>query len=195
MAIREIVKIGQPVLRQRAVKVNRFGSGLKTLIDDMVETMRAAPGIGLAAPQVGVAERVIVVEIPEDEKIPGSGKLYALINPEIVKASREEVLGEEGCLSIPNLVGDVWRAEWLTVKGQDAEGKEVRIKATDWLARAFQHEIDHLNGRLFVDMATEIRRLVRTEDGIVAVPLDSDRATPASSPATPVVHQKTPTLG
>ena len=195
MAIREIVKIGQPVLRQRAAKVNRFGSGLKTLIDDMVETMRAAPGIGLAAPQVGVAERVIVVEIPEDEKIPGSGKLYALINPEIVKASREEVLGEEGCLSIPNLVGDVWRAEWLTVKGQDAEGKEVRIKATDWLARAFQHEIDHLNGRLFVDMATEIRRLVRTEDGIVAVPLDSDRAMPTSSSATPVVHQKTPTLG
>lgn len=194
MAIREIVKIGQPVLRQRAAKVNRFGSGLKTLIDDMVETMRAAPGIGLAAPQIGVPERVIVIEIPEDEKIPGSGKLYTLINPEIVKASRDEVLGEEGCLSIPNLVGDVWRAQWLTVKGLDVEGKEIRIKATDWLARAFQHEIDHLNGRLFVDMATEIRRLVRTEDGIVAVPLNGS-ATPTPHSATPVVHEHTLTLG
>lgn len=194
MAIRDIVKIGQPVLRQRAAKVNRFGSGLKTLIDDMVETMRAAPGIGLAAPQIGVPERVIVVEIPEDEKIPGSGKLYTLINPEIVKASRDEVLGEEGCLSIPNLVGDVWRAQWLTVKGLDVEGKEIRIKATDWLARAFQHEIDHLNGRLFVDMATEIRRLVRTEDGIVAVPLNGS-ATPTPHSTTPVVHEHTLTLG
>ena len=194
MAIRDIVKIGQPVLRQRAAKVNRFGSGLKTLIDDMVETMRAAPGIGLAAPQIGVPERVIVVEIPEDEKIPGSGKLYTLINPEIVKASRDEVLGEEGCLSIPNLVGDVWRAQWLTVKGLDVEGKEIRIKATDWLARAFQHEIDHLNGRLFVDMATEIRRLVRTEDGIVAVPLNGS-ATPTPTSTTPVVHEHTLTLG
>jgi len=194
MAIREIVKIGQPVLRQRAAKVNRFGSGLKTLIDDMVETMRAAPGIGLAAPQIGVPERVIVIEIPEDEKIPGSGKLYTLINPEIVKASRDEVLGEEGCLSIPNLVGDVWRAQWLTVKGLDVEGKEIRIKATDWLARAFQHEIDHLNGRLFVDMATEIRRLVRTEDGIVAVPLNGS-ATPTPHSAAPVVHEHTLTLG
>ncbi len=192
MAIREIVKIGQPVLRQRANKVNRFGSGLKTLIDDMVETMRAAPGIGLAAPQVGVPERVIVVEIPEDEKIPGSGKLYALVNPEIVKSSRDEVLGEEGCLSIPNLVGDVWRSQWLTLKGLDSDGKEVRIKAADWLARAFQHEIDHLNGRLFVDMATEIRRLVRTEDGIVAVPLDGSGP---SAPGTPVVRAKTPSLG
>jgi len=194
MAIRDIVKIGQPVLRQRAAKVNRFGSGLKTLIDDMVETMRAAPGIGLAAPQIGVPERVIVIEIPEDEKIPGSGKLYTLINPEIVKASRDEVLGEEGCLSIPNLVGDVWRAQWLTVKGLDVEGKEIRIKATDWLARAFQHEIDHLNGRLFVDMATEIRRLVRTEDGIVAVPLNGS-ATPTPHSAAPVVHEHTLTLG
>ena len=192
MAIREIVRIGQPVLRQRANKVNRFGSGLKTLIDDMVATMRAAPGIGLAAPQVGVPERVIVVEIPEDEKIPGSGKLYTLVNPEIVKASRDEVLGEEGCLSIPNLVGDVWRAQWLTIKGLDGDGKEVRIKAADWLARAFQHEIDHLNGRLFVDMATQIRRLVRTEDGVVAVPLDGSGT---SSPGTPVIHSKTPSLG
>ncbi len=179
MAVREIVKIGSPVLRARARKVNRFGPQLKTLIDDMVETMRAAPGVGLAAPQVGIAERVIVVEMAEDAEIPGSGKLYAVVNPEIVKTSKEEVLGEEGCLSIPNLVGDVWRAEWVTVKGQDRNGDPVRIKANDWLARIFQHEIDHLNGQLFIDIASEIRRLVRTETGIVAVPLEPARATPA----------------
>ncbi len=173
MAIREIVKIGHPVLRQPAKKVNRFGGNLRQLAADMAETMRAAPGIGLAAPQVGIAERLIVVELPEDEKQPGSGQLYTVVNPEIIKAAREEVLGEEGCLSIPNLVGDVWRRQWVTIKGLDLDGKEIRVKATDWLARAFQHEIDHLNGRLFVDIATEIRRLVRTEDGIIAVPLDN----------------------
>lgn len=180
MAVREIVKIGNPVLRTRARKVNRFGPQLKTLVDDMVETMRAAPGVGLAAPQVGIAERVIVVEMAEDEEVPGSGKLYTVVNPEIVKAAKDEVLGEEGCLSIPNLVGDVWRAEWVTVKGQDINGDPVRIKATDWLARVFQHEIDHINGQLFIDVAAEIRRLVRTEDGVVAVPLEPAQATPAA---------------
>ena len=183
MAVRDIVKIGHPVLRQRARKVNRFGSALKTLVEDMVETMRDAPGIGLAAPQVGVSERVIVVEVPEDEEIAGSGQLHVFVNPEIVKSSREEVLGEEGCLSIPSLVGDVWRAEWITIKGQDADGKEIRLKAGGWLARAFQHEIDHLNGRLFVDMATEIRRLVRTEEGVVAVPFSPASENEASTPA------------
>ena len=179
MAVREIVKIGSPVLRTRARKVNRFGAQPQTLVDDMVETMRAAPGVGLAAPQVGVTERVIVVEMPEDADVPGSGRLYAVVNPEIVKASKDEVLGEEGCLSIPNLVGDVWRAEAVTIKGQDVNGEPLRIKATDWLARIFQHEIDHLNGQLFIDVATEIRRLVRTEEGIVAVPLEPVTAAPA----------------
>ena len=107
-------------------------------------------------------------------------------------SSRDEVLGEEGCLSIPNLVGDVWRAQWLTIKGLDGDGKEVRIKAADWLARAFQHEIAHLNVRLFAETATEIRRLVRTEDGVMAVPLDGSGT---SSPGTPVIHSKTPSLG
>ena len=183
MAAREIVKIGSPVLRTRARKVNRFGPQLKTLVDDMVETMRAAPGVGLAAPQVGITERVIVIEMSEDPEVPGSGKLYAVVNPEIVKASRDEILGEEGCLSIPNLVGDVWRAEWVTVKGQDVNGEPVRIRATEWLARIFQHEIDHLNGQLFIDVATEIRRLVRTEEGLVGVPLE-----PASVTATGETH-------
>ncbi len=156
MALREIVTVPEPVLRRKARKVTDFGNELQTLIDDMVETMRAAPGVGLAAPQVNVPLRVIVVEFgdEEDENVPP--KLYTLVNPEIVRSSNEMVVGTEGCLSIPGFIGDVDRMKSVTVKGQNRRGQPVRIKAEGWLARIFQHEIDHLEGILFTDRALRV---------------------------------------
>ena len=167
MAIRKIVLIGDEILRKEARKVKKFDKELHRLLDDMVETMRDAPGIGLAAPQVGIADRVIVVELLEEEEDPQSGKLYEFVNPEIVFASNEEVEGEEGCLSIPQIYGDVWRAQKVVIKGQDRHGKPQKVEATDWLARAFQHEIDHINGVLFIDRVESpdnLRRLVKVVD-------------------------------
>lgn len=167
MAVREIKLIGSEVLRKEARKVKRFDKRLHRLIDDMIETMRDAPGIGLAAPQVDVSERVIVVELPEDEEDPQSGQVYEFINPEIVYSSNEQVEGEEGCLSIPEIVGDVWRAQSVVVRGQDRHGKPQEFEAREWLARVFQHEIDHLNGVLFIDRVEgphKLRRLIRMVD-------------------------------
>lgn len=166
MAVRPIVLANDPTLRKKSKKVKDFGGGLQALIGDMVETMRAANGIGLAAPQVGVLERVIVVQLPEDEENPQGGKLFALCNPQIVRADGEEE-GEEGCLCVPGYVGEVKRATSVTVKAQDRRGKKVRIKAEGFLARAFQHEIDHLNGILFIDRVEspdKIRRIVPPEE-------------------------------
>jgi len=165
MAVRPIVLANDPILRKKSKKVKDFGKALQELIDDMVETMHAANGIGLAAPQVGVLERVIVVQLPEDEEDPQSGKLFALCNPEIVRADGEEE-GEEGCLCLPGYVGDVKRATSVTIRAQNRRGKKVRIKAKGLLARAFQHEVDHLNGILFIDRVEspdKIRRIVLPE--------------------------------
>jgi peptide deformylase len=151
MAIREIITIGHPTLRQKARKVTKFGPELKQFVDDMIETMRQAPGVGLAAPQVNAAERIVVIETPADEEEGIPAELYAFVNPEIVKTSRETDEGQEGCLSIPGYVGDVERHTWIVVRGQDAYGKPQRIRAYDYLARIFQHEIDHLEGTLFID--------------------------------------------
>jgi peptide deformylase len=159
MAIREIITLPNKALRSKARKVTSFDKELQTLIDDMIETMRAAPGVGLAAPQVDVPIRVIVVEFreeqeEEDDETPP--KLYTLVNPEIVRAAAEEELGTEGCLSIPGIVGDVERPISVTVKGSNRRGQPVKIKASGWLARIFQHEVDHLNGILFVDRAERV---------------------------------------
>ena len=156
MTLRTIVFTPQPVLRRKARRVTRFDSELQTLIDDMVETMRQAPGVGLAAPQVNVSERLIVVEFgdEEDETVPK--KLYAMINPEITRASTEMEVGTEGCLSIPGFVGDVERAEAVTIKGRNRHGQQMTVKARGWLARIFQHEIDHLDGVLFTDRAIRV---------------------------------------
>jgi peptide deformylase len=162
MAIRQIIYAENPHLRQKSKKARVFGLGLQTLIDDMVETLHEANGLGLAAPQVDVLERVIVIELPEDEEDPQSGKLYALVNPEIVRAEGEEE-GEEGCLSIPGWYGEVKRATSVTVKAQDAKGKWIRIKGYDLLARVLQHEIDHLDGILFIDRLESPDKLHRVE--------------------------------
>ena len=165
--IRTIITPENPVLRQKAKKVTNFGPGLKTLTDDMVETMREAPGVGLAAPQVAVSQRVIVVEFapePEEGEEPQPPKLYRVINPEIAKVSEEKTLGVEGCLSIPGYVGEVERHAAVTVKGFNLQAKPVRVKAEGWLARIFQHEIDHLDGVLFIDRATKVWKAEREED-------------------------------
>lgn len=153
MALRQIITLGHPTLRQKARKVTKFGPELQQLIDDMVETMRAAPGVGLAAPQINIPERIVVLELPADEEEGLPAELYTFVNPEIVKLSRETEKGEEGCLSIPGYIGEVERSVELVVRGVDAFGKPQRIKAQDYLARIFQHEIDHLDGVLFIDKA------------------------------------------
>lgn len=163
MAIREIVTVPDPVLRRKAQKVTKFDDKLQTLIDDMVETMRQAPGVGLAAPQIGVLEQIIVVEYFEKEEDEeredaeaATKRLYVVVNPEITRTSPETLTGAEGCLSIPGYLGDVERFEAVTVKGQNRRGQPVTLKLKDWTARIFQHEIDHLNGVLFTDLATKI---------------------------------------
>lgn len=157
MALRTIVYLPDPVLRRKARKVTEFNKDLQVLIDDMIETMREAPGVGLAAPQIGVSERVVVIEYAiDDEDDDSPKKLYALVNPEIVQVSDETVTGVEGCLSVPSLIGEVERHEGILVKAQNRHGQPTKIKATGWLARIFQHEIDHLEGVVFTDKATRI---------------------------------------
>ena len=156
MTLRTIVFTPQPVLRRKARPVTSFDADLQTLIDDMVETMRDAPGVGLAAPQVNVSERLIVVEYGDDEDETVPKKLYTLVNPEITRTSTETEVGTEGCLSIPGLVGDVERALAVTLKGKNRHGQATTVRADGWLARIFQHEIDHLNGVLFTDRATRV---------------------------------------
>jgi peptide deformylase len=159
MTIREIVTLPNPVLRRKARSITRFDAELQTLIEDMVDTMREAPGVGLAAPQVGISDRLIVVEYPEDDELENSPKkLYVVVNPEIKEISEETEMGIEGCLSIPNLHGEVERSLAVTVKGQTRHGQPFKIKAKDWLARIFQHEIDHLDGVVFTDRATKVWR-------------------------------------
>ena len=156
MALREIITLPHPTLRRKAHKVTDFGPELQTIVDDMVETMRQAPGVGLAAPQVNVSLRIIVVEFGSEEDEEAPKKLYTVINPEITRPSSETVLGTEGCLSVPGIVGEVERVEALTVKGLSRRGQPITIKAKGWLARIFQHEIDHLDGIVFVDRATRV---------------------------------------
>jgi peptide deformylase len=160
MTLRTIVTLPDAVLRRKAHAVTKFDKNLHTLIDDMVETMREAPGVGLAAPQIGLSERIIVIEYFEreedEEKEDAPKKVWAILNPEIIRSSEEKVMGVEGCLSIPGLVGEVERHALVQVKGLNRHGKPMKIKAAGWLARIFQHEIDHLNGILFTDRATRV---------------------------------------
>jgi len=143
MAIIPIRVVPDPILRQKSKRVRSIDGSIQKLISDMIETMHSAPGVGLAAPQVGVPLRVAVIGLPEQEDI-------VLINPKIVRKSGERLVNE-GCLSLPGYVGEVKRAVSVTVKGRDQNGKEIRIKADELLAQALEHEIDHLNGVLYID--------------------------------------------
>jgi peptide deformylase len=173
MAIREVVTLPHPVLRQRARPVTDFGPELQTLIDDMVETLRDAPGVGLAANQMGIPAQVIIVEMPideideEDDEPPPkhAGELFELVNPSISWHSRATVDGVEGCLSLPGIAGQVERYHQIRVEAQTRHGKKFRMRFEGWLARIFQHEIDHLQGTLFIDRITDPELIWSIEPG------------------------------
>lgn len=155
MAIIPIRVAPDPVLRQRAKRVKFFDSSIQKLIEDMRETMHDAAGIGLAAPQIGVPLRVVVIGLPEQED-------FALINPQVISKIGERVV-DEGCLSIPGYVGVVKRAVSVTVKARDPGGKEIRIKGEELLAHALEHEIDHINGILYIDHLESPDKLKKVE--------------------------------
>ncbi len=172
MSVLEVIQPDNPALRRQAARINDFGAPLQDLINDMYETMIDAEGVGLAGPQVAQSLRLILVRLPDDEdsqEIYGddAGKLYVVANPKISKRSHDTVSGVEGCLSLPGLLGDVERHQSIEVTGQDRNGEPMCLQARDWLARVFQHEIDHLDGRLFIDIATRVWRPEEEENGIV----------------------------
>jgi peptide deformylase len=165
--IRPIRKIGDPVLRKKAKKVEKITRDTLKLIADMVETMHHAHGQGLAAPQVGVSLRVAVVEVPKSDDVPGSGVLYTLINPEVVKQSVETWEFQEGCLSIPGWRGDVARPCRVVVRALDRHGNRVKYEVEGHVARAFLHEIDHLDGVLYIDKLISPDRVWRVNEAPV----------------------------
>jgi len=155
MAIRAMRHLPDPVLRQKAKRVSTIDNSIQRLIDDMVETMQQVNGVGLAAPQVGVSLRVVVLQIPGEEPI-------AIINPKIVKRSGEQEV-TEGCLSVPDYAGEIKRSASVTVKGRDRNGREMRIKADGLLAQVLEHELDHLNGILYIDHIESEDKLYKIE--------------------------------
>lgn len=169
MAILPIIRPDNPILLKKAIKVTSFDAKFQQLVDDMLDTLIDAPGVGLAAPQVAVSQRLIIVRLPDDDHSreeygEHAGVLYVVANPKIIKQSREMVDGIEACLSLPGYFGEVERHESVVITGQDRHGKETRIKAKGWLARVFQHEIDHLEGRMYTEIAKTIWREREGED-------------------------------
>jgi peptide deformylase len=178
MTVLDIVTLPDKILRQKTRPVTSFDDDLQQLIDDMIETMREAPGVGLAAPQIGRSLQLTVIEtLPEldDEghEIEDSRELYVIANPEIVWRSRQMVDGIEGCLSIPGYVGEVERHEEIRLRAQDRQGKKIKLKVKGWTARIFQHEIDHLHGVLYIDQLTD-RENFWTEAEFDAIMAESD---------------------
>ena len=176
MAMRPIIGPNNPVLRRKARAVGDPNTeAVQELIDDMIVTMRDAPGVGLAAPQVAVSQRIAVIEYaekpenaPEDAEPGGLSrqpKLYVVVNPEIIATSEETIEGTEGCLSLPGYAGNVLRHTAVTVKALNRKGRPIKIKARGWLARIFQHELDHLDGVLFIDRATKVWKVDEEEAG------------------------------
>jgi peptide deformylase len=163
MAIRKVVTPPNPTLRKTASRVPTIDKDVARLIEDMIETMRAASGVGLAAPQVDVGLRVITVEYGEGLEDPDAPTqettLYVVVNPELTYISPETVLGNEACLSLPGYFGEVERSTAVTVTGLNRHGMPFRLETEGWLARIFQHEIDHLNGVLYIDRATQVWRV------------------------------------
>jgi peptide deformylase len=155
MVIRRILTADEPILREKTKKVTDFDASLHRLLEDLLETMRDAPGIGLAANQVGVPLQVAVIEI--------EGKITELVNPKVVRRSGK-VVDWEGCLSIPGFVAEVERSEKVTVQARDRNGREFRVKGDELFARALQHEIDHLNGVLYIDYLESLEELVRVSE-------------------------------
>jgi peptide deformylase len=173
MAVITLHTLPDMVLRQKAKRVRSIDGSIEKLINDMIETMHAASGVGLAAPQIGISLRVIVIGLPEQEE-------FALINPEIVRKNGERLV-KEGCLSIPGYVGEIKRAASVTVKGRDPKGKEIRLKADELLAQALEHEIDHINGVLYIDHLESLDKLERIEPEENAPPQQHSSTVPQST--------------
>jgi peptide deformylase len=155
MAIRPLTMMDNPVLHRKAKRVRTIDDSIQKLIDDMIDTLRDTGGAGLAAPQIGVPLQVVVIEIPDEDVV-------TLINPELVKTSGEREM-VEGCLSLPGYRGEVKRWESVTVKGRDRNGKAIRIKADGLLAHVLQHEIDHINGIVYIDHLESMDKLYKSE--------------------------------
>ncbi|MGI5844668.1 MAG: peptide deformylase [Candidatus Xenobium sp.] len=155
MATLDIKFLPDPILRRKARPVSRVDARIQRLLDDMLETMYASNGVGLAAPQVGISQRLIVLDI-------GDGPIR-VVNPRLTFLGDEEELATEGCLSVPGVVGDVWRSLRILVRGLDENGRSLKLQAEGFLARAFQHEVDHLDGVLFVDKASDVRPITTEE--------------------------------
>jgi len=155
MAVLPILSYPDPLLRRKAKRVRNIDGSVERLIDDMVETMHQAQGVGLAAPQIGVPLRVIVIELPGEETI-------ALVNPQIAKRSGEYLV-TEGCLSVPGYRGEIKRSVKVTAKGIDRRGREIRVKGEGLMAEALEHEIDHLNGVLYIDHLGSMDELYKVE--------------------------------
>jgi peptide deformylase len=156
MAILQIRTLPDPVLRRKAKRVTKIDDSIQKLVDDMIDTMRANSGVGLAAPQIGVSLRVAVIELPEEEVI-------TLINPEVIRREGERLL-VEACLSVPGYYGEIKRSETVRVKALDRRGKQIRLKGEELLAQALEHETDHLNGTLYLDHLESPEELRETED-------------------------------
>ena len=155
MTVHKIVLLADPVLRQKASPIDRVDDGIRQLLDDMVETMYEAVGIGLAAPQIGISKRLIVMDCAKDDNPP---EIWKMINPEIISRSEETTKMEEGCLSIPGYNGDVTRPAEVGVRYMDIDGTAQQMTATGLLAACVQHEIDHLDGVLFIDYLSRLKR-------------------------------------
>jgi peptide deformylase len=160
MTIQEIITVPDPTLNTRAEKVKNFSAKLQYLIGDMIETMRSANGVGLAAPQIGISQQIIVVEYTEEKEFGHDAinpkKLYVVINPSIFQFSSKSVVGVEACLSVPGFAGEIVRYQSVKIKGLNRHGRPLRLKVDGWLARIFQHEIDHIHGVLYTDRASRV---------------------------------------
>ncbi len=157
MAVMPVIKMDNPLLHRKAKKVSKIDGSIQKLIDDMVETMHDTGGVGLAAPQVGVPLQVVVIQVHDEEDV------ITLINPEIVKTSEESEMMPEGCLSLPGYRGEVKRFTSVTVKARDRQGKLTRIKGEELLSQVLQHEIDHINGIVYVDHLESMDKLEKIE--------------------------------
>ena len=155
MAIKPIQFVPDPVLRKRALPIENITAKTLQLLDDMAETMYDAPGIGLAGPQIGELKRLIVMDCSRDDE---KSELWQMINPEVIELSEDNSTLEEGCLSIPGHTAEVSRPDWIKLRFTDIKGKEQQIKAEGLLAACIQHEIDHLNGILFIDHISKLKR-------------------------------------
>ena len=170
--IRDVKRIGDPVLRKKAKKIGKITRDVQKLIDDMLETMHHHNGVGLAAPQVGISQRLFVVEMELSDNIPGSGVTYAIINPELVRTAGEPLVAQEGCLSIPGWRGEVQRPASAIVKGLDRNGSRIKLEVEGGIARAMLHELDHLDGVLFIDKLIAPDKIWPVDESKTEVPAE-----------------------